>query len=87
MRNQPDTSSKNKQSVEYTHVEVILGLFRAECATVAHKIYEANGNAAVNVEDEVVLFRSGDSLDRNCIVEHFRAWEALVNEFLHKFDS
>ena len=55
MRNQTDTSAEDEQTVEHTHVEVVFSLFWGESAAIAEEIDEADGDAAVNVENQVVL--------------------------------
>jgi hypothetical protein len=43
--NQPDTSAKNEETIEDTHLEVILGFFGRECTAVADEIDEANSDS------------------------------------------
>jgi hypothetical protein len=53
--NQTDTSAENEETVEYTHLQVILGLLVGESTTIADKVNKADSNATVNVENQVVL--------------------------------
>ena len=87
MRNETNTPTEHKQTIEDTHAEVILGFLGAEGATVTEEVDEADGDAAVDVEDEIVLFGRGDGLDRDRVVEHFAAGEALLDELFDKLDA
>jgi hypothetical protein len=87
MRNQTNRTSQNEQSVQNAHLHVVLGLFSAESTAVAHQVDEADGDAAVDVEDQVVLFGGGDSFDSNGIVEHLAGWEALLDKLFDEFDT
>lgn len=87
MRNQADAPTKNEESVEHTHVEVVLGFLGAESSTIAQEINEADCNATVDVEDEVVLLGGRDGLDGDSVVEEFVRWEVLGDEFLDEFDT
>ena len=87
MRNETDTASENKEAVEDTHVQVIFSLLGAESTTVAHQIDEADGNTSVNVEDQVILLRRGNSLDGNGVVEQLVVGEVLRDELLDKLDT
>lgn len=84
MSDQADAPSQNKETVEDTHLQIILGLFWTKGAAVAHKIDEADSDAAVNVENEVVLLGCCHCFNRNGIFEHFAAWEALLDKFFDK---
>lgn len=86
MRNQPDTPTQHKQPVQHTHAEIIFSFFGAESAAVAHEVDKADGDAAVNVEDQVVFFRGRDCFDGDGVFEHFAAGEALLDEFFDELD-
>lgn len=87
MRDQTDAPAKNKQAVENTHVQIVFGLFGAEGAAIAHQIYEANGDATVDVEDEIVLLGRRDGFNRDGVVQHFAAGEALLDKLLDQLDA
>ncbi len=87
MRNQPNTPTQHEQTVQHAHIEVIFGLFGAESAAVAHEVDEADCDAAVDVEDEIVFFRGSHCLDGDGVVEHLAAGEALLDEFFDEFDA
>lgn len=53
--NQTDTSAENEETVEHTHLQVVLSLLVGESTTVADKVNKADSNATVNVENQVVL--------------------------------
>ena len=81
MRNQANTPTKYEQSVEHTHVQVVLGFLGTEGAAVSHQINKANCDAAIDVENQVILLRGSDGLDSDGVVKHFAAGEALFDEF------
>ena len=87
MRNQTNTPTKYEQSVQDTHVQVVFGFFGAEGATVSHQINKADCDAAIDVENEVVLLGSSDGLDSDSVVEHLAAREALFDELLDKLHT
>jgi hypothetical protein len=87
MGNQTNASAKDEETVEYTHLKVVLGLLVGEGTTVADKVNEAHGNAAVDVENKVVLLRCGHRLDGKSIVEQLRAGEVLLNVLLDELDT
>jgi hypothetical protein len=60
MGNETDTSAKNEETVEDTHLEVILSLLASERPTVTDEVNEADSDAAVNVENQVILLRCCD---------------------------
>ena len=55
MRDQSNATPKHEQPVQHAVAEVIFRLFSAESAAVAHQVDEADGDAAVDVEDQVVF--------------------------------
>ena len=55
MGNETDGATEDEKTVEDTHAEVVLSLLWREGAAVAQQVDEANSDAAVDVEDEVVL--------------------------------
>jgi len=87
MGNKTNASAKNKETVENTHLEVILSLLGGEGTAVADKIDEADSNAAINVENQVILLGGGDSLDSKSVVKELVAREVVENVFLNELDS
>ena len=85
--NQTDGATQNEETIENTHLEVVLGLLGAEGTTVAQEIHKADSNAAVDVEDQVVLLGGGHSLDSDGVVEKLVAGEVLHGELLDKLDT
>jgi hypothetical protein len=59
MGNETDASAKNEETIEDTHLQVVLSLLLGEGTTVADKVNEADSDAAVNVENQVVLLGCG----------------------------
>jgi hypothetical protein len=82
--NQTDRSSKNEKSVQDTILQVILSLFSTESTTVSDQVDEANSNTSINVQDQVVLLGSGNSLDGQCVVKELMRGEVLQDVFLDK---
>jgi hypothetical protein len=87
MGNQTDTSAEDEESVQDTHLEVVLGLLVGEGTAVADKVNEADSNATVDVEDEVVLLRSSHGLDSKGVVEQLGAGEVLLDVLLDELDT
>jgi hypothetical protein len=87
MGNQTDTSAENEETVEDTHLEIVLGLLVGEGTTVADKVNEADSNAAVDVENEVVLLGCCHRLDGKSVVEQLGAGEVLLDVLLDKLDT
>lgn len=87
VRNQTDAAAEDEQSVQDTHPHVVLDLLAGECAAVAHQVDEADGNAAVDVQDEVVLLRGGHRLHGDGVVEQLGAREVLLGVLLDQLDT
>jgi hypothetical protein len=87
MGNQTDGTTKHEQTIEDTHLHIVLGLLLREGAAVAHQVNEADSNAAIDVENKIVLLGGGDSLDSKSVIEELAAGEGLLNEVLHKLDT
>jgi hypothetical protein len=85
--NQTHATSEDEETVQNTHLHVVLSLLSGESTAVAHEIHEANSNATVDVEDEVVLLGGGDSLDGDGVVEQLGAREVLLDVLLDEFDT
>lgn len=87
MRNQTNRATEHEQAIEHAVVQVVLGLLGGEGAAVAHEVDEADGDAAVDVEDEVVLLGRRDGLDGDGVVEELGGGEVLLAEFLDEGDA
>lgn len=85
--NQTDRATEHEQTVEDTHLQVVFSLLGRERAAVADKVDKADSNAAVDVEDEVVLLRCCDALDGEGVVEQLAAGEVLLDILLDKLDT
>lgn len=68
MGNETNGSAEHEESVENAHLQVVFCLFGAEGTRVAEHVNEADGHAAVDVENEVVFLGGRDGLDCDCIV-------------------
>jgi hypothetical protein len=84
---QTDAATEDEEAVEHAHAEVVLRLFRGEGAAVAEQVDEADGHAAVDIEDQVVLLGGGDRLHRDGVVEQLVRGEVLGDEFLDQLDA
>jgi hypothetical protein len=87
MRDQTDTASEHEQTVEHTHAQVVLCLFGREGTAVAQQVDEADGDAAVDVEDQVVFLGGCNCLDGDSVVEELVRGEVLDNEFLDELNA
>jgi hypothetical protein len=87
MGNKTNASAENEETVEDTHLEVVLGLLGREGTAVADEIDEADSNAAVDVEDQVVLLGGSNSLDSESVVEKLVAGEVFENVLLDQLDT
>lgn len=87
MGNQTNAAAKHEETVEDTHAEVVLGLLGRKGTAVAHEVDKAHGNAAVDVEDEVVLLGRRHRLNGEGIVEQLGAREVLLDKLLDELDT
>jgi hypothetical protein len=87
MGNETDTSAEDEETVKDTHLEVVLGFLAGERTAVADEVNEADSNAAVNIENQVVLLRCCDGLDSKRIVEQLGAGEVLFDILLDKLNT
>lgn len=85
--NQTNTSAENEETVEHTHLQVVLSLLVGESTTIADKVNKADSNATVNVENQVVLLGRCDGLDSKSIVEQLGAGEVLLDVLLDELDT
>lgn len=85
--NETNAAAKNKETVENSHLHVVLDFLGRESTTVAHQVNEADSNATIDVQNEVVLLGGGDGLDSDSIVEQLGAREVLLGELLDQLDT
>lgn len=85
--NETDGTTKHEQTVQHTHLEVVFRLLCAESAAVSEQVDEANSNATVDVENEVVLLGGGNTLDSDGVIEELGRWEVLLAELLNEGDT
>jgi len=50
-----DTPSKHEQPIQGSNLDVLLGFLRRKCARVTEEIDKADGNATVDIQDELGL--------------------------------
>jgi len=85
--NQTDAATQNEQAIENAHAHVVLDLLGGESTAVAEQVNEADSNATIDVQDQVVLLGGGYGLDSNGVVEQLGAGEVLLNELLDELDT
>jgi hypothetical protein len=85
--NQTDATSENEETVQDTHLEVVLSLLGREGTRVADQVDEADSNTTVNVENQVILLGGCDSLDSNGVVEQLVAGEVLGHVLLDQLNT
>ena len=85
--NETDTPSKNEQAIESSDLNVLIGFFRSECTRVTEQVDEADGNAAVNIQDECILLRGCDLLNSEGIIQKTVAGEVLRHVLLDELDA
>lgn len=85
--NQTHAATQNEETVEDTHLHVVLRLLSGESTAVAHEIHEAHSNATVDVENEVVLLGSCDSLNSNGIIQQLSAGEVFLHVVLDQLNT
>ena len=51
--NETDATAKNKETVEGSNLDVLVSFLASERATITEQIDEADGNATIDVEDEL----------------------------------
>jgi hypothetical protein len=82
-----DAAPEDEETVESANADVLVCLISAKGAAVSQEIDEADGNAAIDVEDEGILLGSGDLLDGKGVVEQRVAGEVLANVVLDELDT
>jgi hypothetical protein len=87
VRNQTDATSKDEQTVEDTHAEVVLCLLGRESATVTQQIDEADGDTAIDIEDQVIFLGGCDGFDGDGVVKELVGGEVLDNEFFDELNA
>lgn len=85
--NETHATAQYEETVENTHLHVVLRLLGGEGAAVAHEIHKADSNAAIDVENQIVLLRCCDGLHRNSVVEQLGAGEIFLHVVLDKLDT
>lgn len=85
--NQTNAAAEHEETVEDTHLQVVLSLLSGEGTAVAHQVNETDGNAAVDVENKVVLLGRCDSLDGESIVKQLGVGEVLLDVLLDELDT
>jgi len=87
MADEADTAPEDEEAVESADADVLVCFISAKGATVSQEVDEADGNAAIDVEDEGILLGGGDLLDGKSVVEQRVAREVLANVVLNELDT
>lgn len=87
VRNQTNAAAQNEEPIQHTVPHVVLNLLGRESAAVAHEVNKADRNAAVHVENEVVLLGSRHRLNGNRIFQQLCVGEVLLGELLDQLDT
>jgi hypothetical protein len=87
MGNETDGTTQDEKSIKNTNRQILLGFFSGERTTVSQHVDEADGDAAIHVQDQVVLLGSGDGFDSNGVVKELVRREVLHNKVLDKLDT
>ena len=87
MCNKTDRATKNEETVQDTHLHVVLRLFSRESSAVAHQVDEADSNGTIDVENQVILLGSGNGLNGKSVIQHLARWETLLDELLDELDA
>ena len=82
-----DAAPEDEETVEGANADVLVCFISAKGATVSQEINEADGNAAINVEDESVLLGSGDLLDGQSVIKQRVTGEVLANVVLDELNA
>ena len=77
-----DAASEHEQTVERSHLDVLLCLLERESSARSQQVDEAYADASVDIEDEVGLLLGGELLHAQSEVEHLGRREVLLGELL-----
>lgn len=87
--NETNATTENKEAVESTNLDVLVSFLWSESTTVTEQVDEANGNATVDVEDELEEDRYSTNDDKNEVIAthciflgsgHFLDGEGIVEQ-------
>lgn len=87
MRNQTNAPAEHEKTIQHAHLEIVLRLLLTEGAAVAQQIDEADRDAPVHVEDQIVLFRRRDRFHGEGVVEEFGRREVRLHVGFYEFDA
>mmetsp|Transcript_29203 Transcript_29203/g.89337 ORF Transcript_29203/g.89337 Transcript_29203/m.89337 type:complete len:334 (-) Transcript_29203:2531-3532(-) len=87
MADEADGAAEDEEAVEDAVGDEFVGFFEGEGAAVSEEVDEADGDAAVHVEDEVGALLRGDLFDGEGEVESGRLGEVLLGELLDDDDA
>lgn len=85
--NKTNASSEHEKAVEDTHLEVILSFLGGESSRVAEQVDEADSNATIDVQNQIILLGGRDGLDGNGVVQQPMAREVLNHVLLNQLDT
>lgn len=82
-----NAAAEDKQTVDGTHVNVLLCLLPGEAARVTEHVNERHGDHSVHVQNQVGLLRGGDFLHLEGVVQEGGGGEVLQHKFLDDLNS
>jgi hypothetical protein len=85
--NETDRTTEHEETVQDTHLEVVLGFLVREGPGIAEEIDETDGHASIDVEDEVILLGRGDGFHGDGVIEQLGGREVLLAVFLDEGDA
>jgi hypothetical protein len=87
MGDETDAAAENEQPVEHADAHILLCFLGREGAAVAEQINEADGNAAVDVQNQIVFLRGRHLLDGQCVIKELGRREAALDVVFHELHS
>merc|ERR1719199_1803067 len=75
-------AAQNKETIQASTFDYLVGLLAAEGATTPNHINEAHCNASINIEDEVRTFFRSDLLDFQSVLQNRVVAEVFQRKLL-----
>jgi hypothetical protein len=85
--NETNGTTQDEKTIENADGQVLLGLLGRERSTLSEQVNEADGNATIDVQDQVVFLRGGDGLNGNSVVKQLVGGEVLEHKVLDQLDA
>jgi hypothetical protein len=87
VRDETDGPTKDEEPVEDTVFKVVFGFLGRESTAVTDKIDEADGDASIDIQNQIVLLTGGDGLDGKSVVKELVRREVLEHVVLDQLDA